>query len=136
MTDADLSLIPKTIQDGGRTLTLADVQWSNSTVSEAGSAVTRYSAAARYTGTTSSKYATGYTVTADYSGEVARTGCDVVTYTAIFGSTDAPKKADAGSQSGEPADLSGLKRPVMIGGTVLLLALGGAFVFKKIKQRR
>lgn len=136
LSDADLSLIPKTIQDGGRPLTLADVQWSNSTSAEAGSVVTRYSAAARYTGTTSSKYATGYTVSADYSGEVAKTGCDVVTYTAVFGSTDAPKKADVGSQDGEAADLSGLKRPVMIGGTVLLLALGGAFVFKKIKQRR
>jgi len=67
---------------------------------------------------------------------------NTASYTAIFGSTDAPKKTDADSQSGqsgqsgEPADLSGLKRPVMIGGTVLLLALGGAFVFKKIKQRR
>ena len=27
LSDADTSLIPRTIQDGGRTLTLADVQW-------------------------------------------------------------------------------------------------------------
>ena len=46
----------------------------------------RYSATAIYTGKSSSQYATGYTVTADYTGEVAKTGCDVVTYTAMFGS--------------------------------------------------
>ncbi len=135
MTDADLSLVPKTISDGGRTLTLADVQWSNSTQTEADTVVTRYCATARYTGSTSSKYATGYTVTADYSGEVSKTGCNVVTYTAIFGSTDAPKKVGGDSQSSEAVDLSGLKRPLMIGGTVLVLALGGAFVFMKIKRR-
>ncbi len=86
LSDADLSLVPKTISDNGRNLTLADVQWSNSTDGE----TTRFTATARYTGTTSSKYATGYTVTADYSGEVSKAGCNVVTYTAIFGSVEAP----------------------------------------------
>ena len=95
--------------------------------------VTRYTATARYTGSTSSKYATGYTVTADYSGEVSKTGCNVVTYTAVFGSTEAPK--DSGVQGDEPVDASGIKRPLMIGGAVLVLALGGAFVYKKIRRR-
>ena len=113
LSDADLSLVPKTISDGGRSLTLADVQWGNSTQEEGDGVVTRYTATARYTGSTSSKYATGYTVTADYSGEVSKTGCNVVTYTAVFGSTDAPK--DSGAQDGEP--------------------LGGAFVYKKIRRR-
>lgn len=130
LSDADLSLVPKTISDNGRTLTLADVQWSNSTDGE----TTRYTAAARYTGTTSSKYATGYTVTANYSGKVSKTGCDVVVYTAIFGSVEAPEEVAATEAA--PIDLSGLKRPVMIGGAVLALALGGAFVFTKIKKRR
>ena len=90
-----------------------------------------------YTGSTSSKYATGYTVSADYSGEVSKTGCNVVTYTAVFGSTEAPKDLLGGdTQSGEPADISGIKRPIMIGGAVLVLALGGAFVYKKIKEGR
>ena len=60
-----MSLVPKSIEDSGRTLTLADVQWQ-----EAGGF---YNAAATYTGTASSKYATGYTVTADYAGEVTKT---------------------------------------------------------------
>ena len=133
LSDADLSLVPKTISDGGRSLTLADVQWSNSTQEEGDGVVTRYTATARYTGSTSSKYATGYTVTADYSGEVSKTGCNVVTYTAVFGSTDAPK--DSGVQEGEPVDVSGIGRPLMIGGAVLVLVLGGAFAYKKIRRR-
>ena len=129
LSDADLSLVPKTISDNGRNLTLADVQWSNSTDGE----TTRFTATARYTGTTSNKYATGYTVTADYSGEVSKAGCNVVTYTAIFGSVEAPEETENNINA---VDFSGFKRPVMIGGTVLVLALGGAFVFRKIRKRR
>ena len=44
-----------------------------------------YNAAATYTGTASSKYATGYTVTADYAGEVTKTTSGTVLYTAVFG---------------------------------------------------
>ncbi len=129
LSDADLSLVPKTISDNGRNLTLADVQWSNSADGE----TTRFTATARYTGTTSSKCATGYTVTADYSGEVSKAGCNVVTYTAIFGSIEAPKETENNTNT---VDFSGFKRPVMIGGTVLVLALGCAFVFSKIRKRR
>ncbi len=136
LSDADLSLVPKTISDGGRTLTLADVQWSNSMQSEADSVVTRYTATARYTGSTSSKYATGYTVSADYSGEVSKTGCNVVTYTAVFGSTEAPKDLLGGdAQSSDAVSLPSAKRPVMIGGVVLVLALGGAIVIRKLRRR-
>ena len=72
-------------------------------------------------------------VTANYSGEVSKTGCNVVTYTAVFGSTEAPK--DSGVQDGEPVDVSGIGRPLMIGGAVLVLAIGGVFVYKKIRRR-
>lgn len=129
LSDADLSLVPKTISDNGRNLTLADVQWSNSADGE----TTRFTATARYTGTTSSKYATGYTVTADYSGEVSKAGCNVVTYTAIFGSVEAPEEVE---NNVNPVNFNGFKRPVMIGGAVLVLALGGAFVFSRIRKRR
>lgn len=77
LSDADTSLVPKTIEDNGRTLTLADVQWQ-----EAGG---YYHATANYTGTATSRYATGYTVTAPYSGEVTKISNDTVIYTAIFG---------------------------------------------------
>ncbi len=129
LSDADLSLVPKSISENGRNLTLADVQWSNSVDGE----TTRYTATARYTGTMSSKYATGYTVTADYSGEVSKTGCDVVVYTAIFGSVEASEEEIIEKT---PVDSSELKRSAIVGVGILAFALGGMFVITKIKKRR
>ena len=70
LADADLSLIPKTIEDGGKTLTLDDVKWENVGKTGENGAFTGYNATATYLGTSSTRYATGYTVTADYTGEV------------------------------------------------------------------
>ena len=138
LSEADLSLIPKSIEEKGKTLTLADVQWSSS--EQTGGTVTRYTAAASYTGTSSYQYATGYTVTANYTGEVAKTGCSVVTYTAIFGSMEAPEEStepeSGNSTASAGVDLSTLKMPLLVGGVVVILAAGGVFVFKKLKERR
>ena len=139
LSEADLSLIPKSIEEKGKTLTLADVQWSSSEQTDgAGGIVTRYTATASYTGTSSYQYATGYTVTANYTGEVAKTGCSVVTYTAIFGSMEAPEDTSepVGEPDAAPVDISSLKGPLLIGGMIVVLAAGGMFVFKKIKERR
>ena len=145
LSKADVSLIPKSIEEKGNTLTLADVQWDSAEQTDgAGGIVTRYTATASYTGSSSYQYATGYTVTADYSGEVAKPDCDVVTYTAIFGSTEAPEGIESpeaeqgeGSESTKAAiDLSVLKMPLLVGGVVAALAAGGVFAFKKIKERR
>ena len=141
LSEADLSLIPKSIEEKGKTLTLADVQWSSSEQTDgAGCTVTRSTAAASYTGTSSYQYATGYTVTANYTGEVAKTGCSVVTYTAIFGSMEAPEEStepeSGNSTASAGVDLSTLKMPLLVGGVVVILAAGGVFVFKKLKERR
>lgn len=145
LSEADVSLIPKSIEDNGKTLTLADVQWSSTEQTDGtGGTVTRYTAAASYTGSSSYKYATGYTVTADYSGEVAKPDCDIVTYTAIFGSTEAPDGSETpgtvqgeGSESTKAAvDLSSLKMPLLVSGAAVILAAGCVFAFKKIKGRR
>ena len=134
LADADLSFIPKTVTDNGNTLTLADVQWTNDG--------TFFTATANYTGTSTSRYATGYTVTANYTGQVTKTNCGVVLYTAIFGSVELPEESDAPEESTAPDEASvssvnwaGLKTPLMIGGVVLLLVVGGAFALKKIKRR-
>lgn len=134
LSDADVSLIPKTIQENGKTLKLADVQWDSAQQTEADGTVTRYSATASYTGTSSSQYATGYTVTANYSGNVARTDCATVTYTAIFGSTEAP--ADHSADSRNSAASVDAAKTMAIGGIVLAMAAGGVFVIKKVKERR
>ena len=80
LSEADVSLVPKSIEDSGRTLTLADVDWQE--------AEGFYNATATYTGTATSQYATGYTVTADYAGEVTKTTSGIVRYTAVFGLTE------------------------------------------------
>ena len=96
--------------------------------------------AGTYTGTATSSYVKGYTVTANYTGEVAKTGCSVVTYTAIFGSMEAPEEStepeSGNSTASAGVDLSTLKMPLLVGGVVVILAAGGVFVFKKLKERR
>ena len=59
LSNADLDLIPKTITDSGNTLTLGAVEWS-------GGENGFYTATATYTGTSSTRTVTGYTVTASY----------------------------------------------------------------------
>ena len=89
LSDADVSLVPKTVNENGRTLTLADVSWQEAATdpTDGYDIPIRYTAVASYSGTATSKYATGYTVTADYKGDVTRTSCDTVIYTTIFSST-------------------------------------------------
>ena len=140
-----MALIPKSITDNGKTLTLADVQWASAESTDGeGGIVTHYTATASYTGSTSSRYATGYTVTANYVGEVAKTDCQVVTYTATFGSVEVPEESEAPAATNEPAepdepaapfDWAQVKTPLMIGGLVLILMIGGAFALKKIRRR-
>ena len=152
LSDADVSLIPKTITDNGNTLTLADVQWTSSEgLDGEGGIVTHYTATATYTGSVSSRYATGYTVTADYVGEVAKTDCNVMIYTAVFGSVEAPKESSAPEESDVPEtpeestypddtsvtsiNWAELKTPLLIGGIVLILIIGGGFALRKIRRR-
>lgn len=118
LSDADASLIPKTISDGGRTLTLADVQWQ-----EAGG---YYNASATYSGTATGKYATGYHVTVEYKGEVTRTRSDSVIYTAVFashGETNFQTDAD-GTEAAEQTEGGGMSRAVLL--IPLAALLGGA----------
>ena len=148
LSEADVSLIPKSINDKGRTLNLADVQWSSAESTDGeGGVITHYTATASYTGSSTSRYATGYTVQANYTGEVSKTDCQIVTYTATFGSVEAPKEskkpaADDPSASADPDkpavpfNWAEVKTPLMIGGMVLILVIGGAFALKKIRERR
>lgn len=129
LSDADTSLIPKTIEDSGRTLTLADVQWQ-----EAGG---YYHATASYTGTATSRYATGYTVTANYTGDVSKINNDTVLYTAIFSGEPAQPEATEPPVSGvvQGGSWSGLLLiPILaaIGGVVALVVYGS----KKFKEKR
>ncbi|EOS63773.1 hypothetical protein [Oscillibacter sp. 1-3] len=85
----DTQYIPKTITDNGRTLTLQDINWqTDNTGSLDGYALgDRYTAVATYTGSATSSYVKGYTVTADYTGTVSRIALNKTRYVAIFEGT-------------------------------------------------
>ena len=76
LAEQDTQYIPKSIEDNGRTLTLSDIQWQ-----------TDNTAVATYTGSATSSYVKGYTVTADYTGTVSRIALNRVRYVAIFEGT-------------------------------------------------
>ena len=89
LAEQDTQYIPKSIEDNGRPLTLSDIQWqTDNTANMDGYAVAdRYTAVATYTGSATSSYVKGYTVTADYTGTVSRIALNRVRYVAIFEGT-------------------------------------------------
>ena len=89
LAEQDTQYLPKTITENGKTLTLTDIQWqTDNTANLDGYAVAdRYTAVATYTGSATSSYVKGYTVTADYAGTVSRIALNRVRYVAIFEGT-------------------------------------------------
>lgn len=133
LSDADTSLIPKRVEENGRTLTLADISWQSGAADQADGyeLPLRYTAVATYTGTATASCATGYVVTAGYTGEVSKTICDTVIYTAVFSSTDGAADEDASGPATEPDfDPRWLAMPAVL----LLLAAGGYFVYRGVKH--
>ena len=89
LAEQDTQYIPKSITENGKTLTLTDIQWqTDNTANLDGYAVAdRYTAVATYSGSATSSYVKGYTVTADYVGTVSRIALNRVRYVAIFEGT-------------------------------------------------
>lgn len=105
LSDADTGLIPKTIEDGGRTLTLANVDWqeANTDYVDGTALAVHYTAVASYTGTATGRSVTGYTVTVDYKGEITKTSVDTVIYTAVFAAENVSHDATHFEQQGDAA---------------------------------
>ena len=89
LAEQDTQYLPKTITENGKTLTLTDIQWqTDNTANMDGYAVAdRYTAVATYSGSATSSYVKGYTVTADYAGTVSWIALNRVRYVAIFEGT-------------------------------------------------
>lgn len=86
LLNADLAYIPKSITENGTELELADVNWQkDSTYNPDDYALgERYLAEALYQGTKKYSYVTGYTVTAEYMGEVTKETAQKDVYTLTF----------------------------------------------------
>lgn len=136
LSSADTNHLPKTITEGGRTLNLQNVQWQtdntyNADDYEIGD---RFTAICTYGGSKSVSYVTGYTTTANYTGEVHRTGVTVIRYTVIYTGTPADP---TGLSSAE--EQSGFNANWLFAATLALAALaagvGGTYFMMKRKER-
>jgi hypothetical protein len=136
----DLSLIPKTITESGRTLDLDTVSWeAQRTVNVDYEDIPEsYRAIAKYTATASKTVVTGYVTTADYTGEISKTVTGDTVYTAYFDGKEinpSPELTDPDSPTGKPSatdrESGGIPvLPIAIGLAALaLLAGAAAFLF-------
>ena len=138
LADQDTQYIPKTIQDGGNSMTLQAVDWQTEGDGH-------FTAMASYSGSATSSYVKGYTVTADYAGTVSRINLNKIRYVAIFEGTALDSTPEDISDPNTPADQTdstgqeaqtGEKNSVLpvVAVVAAVLLGGGAFYF--IKRRR
>lgn len=82
----DMSYIPATTIQNGRTLTLSNVEWQVTGTDLVGEALvpSSYQAVATYSGNTSYSVATGYITTAEYVGDVSRSEVKSITYQVTY----------------------------------------------------
>ena len=145
LASADTSLVPKTIDKDGTTLTLANIEWvtaADETISGTDVEV-RYTANAIYTGTETKTYVSGYTASADYKGTVTKVINDTVTYTAVFKENketnepmiDIDKTNDKKDTSAEKkAKTAGIVAGSVAGAAAL--GAGGYAIYRLIRKKR
>lgn len=145
LASADTSLVPKTIDKDGTTLTLANIEWvtaADETISGTDVAI-RYTANAIYTGTETKTYVNGYTASADYKGTVTKVINDTVTYTAVFKENketnepmiDIDKTNDKKDTSAEKkAKTAGIVAGSVAGAAAL--GAGGYALYRLIRKKR
>jgi hypothetical protein len=83
----DTSFIPKTVTENGVTYTLAGVDWKTQTMGDVEDYHVTYTGTAKYTRTATSTKVTGYTVSAEYKGSIAKLNNSLI-YTAYFSGTE------------------------------------------------
>ena len=132
LSSMDLEYIPKTTTENGRTLNFSTVDWqTDNTENVDDDAIRdRFSAIVTYTGTASSRNVTGYTVTAQYSGEVEKVSLNKVQYVAVFHGTPLVVP-EVEVEEAPTMDW----RYLAIPGGLILLCLAG-FTAAKIKNRK
>ena len=136
LASQDTANIPKTIEEDGRTLTLQTINWqTDDTASMDGYALgDRFTAVATYTGTATSSYVKGYTVTADYTGMVSRIALNKTRYVAIFEGTPLQPVVQETDQESGAVQFNWAAILVPVGIVALASAGIGAALF--IRHRR
>mgnify|MGYP000634634668 FL=1 len=136
LASQDINHLPKSITEGGRTLNLQDVQWQtdntyNADDYEIGD---RFTAVCTYGGSKTVSYVTGYTTTADYTGEVYRTGVTVIRYTVIF--TGTPIEPGLSEETQDAGEITSWLMVLLPALGALGIGAGGAYFFMKRKERK
>ena len=128
----DLAYIPKTVEKNGVTLSLADVNWIPMASGADNSEVpSLYKAEATYTGTAYGSKADGYTVTAEYTGEVSRAAEGQVIYRIVYEEIPLMEKSAGFSFPWKTVGL------VMLGIVILAgIGTGIFFLVRFIKDRK
>lgn len=98
LSDADLSYIPKTVEENGKTYNFQSVDWQSDNWANVDDyeISNRYKARVTYSGSSTSSYVKGYVTTANYVGEVSKSDISVIRYTVIFYGTEIEVKKDGG----------------------------------------
>ena len=132
LSSMDLEYIPKTTTENGRTLNFSTVDWQTDNIENVDDDAigNRFSAIVTYTGTASSRNITGYTVTAQYRGDVEKIAMNKVQYVAVFHGTPLVV------QEAEVEEVSTMDwHYLAIPGGLILLCIAG-FTAAKIKNRK
>jgi len=122
LSSNDTSLLPKSITDSGRTLTLTSVDWkTNYTMTVDYEQIpASYTAVATYTAAASRTVVTGYITTAEYKGSLAKLNQGLTVYTAYFaGSEIVPERIPLeiiGSTPGSEPEDGSVTEPVLENG--------------------
>ena len=129
----DTQYIPKTVEEDGRTLTLQSIDWqTDNTATADGYAMgDRFTAIATYTGSATSSYVKGYTVTAEYCGTVSKIALNKVRYVAIFEGTPLQPQV-----SEEPASTQFNWAALLVPFGIVALAGAGIGAALFIRRRR
>lgn len=141
LASQDTQYIPKSIEDNGNSLALQSINWQ----SEADG---HYTAVASYSGSATSSYVKGYTVTADYAGTVSRINLNKTRYVAIFEGTSLnpdseeptaspnPDVADGNEVDPTAPDTVSEGQNMLVPVCVVLVAALGIGVFLIVKRRK
>lgn len=129
LASQDTASIPKSIEDNGHTLTLQNISWQ-------GELSGHFTAEASYSGSATSSYVKGYTVTADHTGTVSRIALNKTRYVAIFEGTPLQPLEPAPDPDAETQASAAFHWPALLVPLDVIAAGGGLGIALFLKHRK
>lgn len=139
LSSNDTSLIPKSTTEKGVNCSLDDVEWRSLRLDDidADEVVTSYTAVAKYSGTASYSYSKGFTVTAQYKGDVHKTDTGKTVCEARFsGVKIVPDEPEVEIVAEHEEDSSDIVLPVLVSVGAIVLCGIVLVIVMLFKQNR